>query len=1233
MGNLTVVRNPFDKYNGRVYTPVLEGANLLDLVEKYANDDFEIVVSFNGKIIDDYDRVIRQGDTVSIMAAIKSGGGGGGGGKEILRTVAMIAVIAVSAYVTAGATLTTGSKFLATAGSFGAYAGGAAVAIGGGLLVNALLPPAQPQLGNYENKTDSNTYGWGLSQNQINEGNSCSVLFGKHKIYPQVIGQYKKYYSYKDHINVLMHICDGKIDNVTDVKINDIPIAELGDNATFSFKDGSINQSVSERFGDTISEKNVNYELVEKDDEIIVTTDGNQVERLAVGIVIPNGVFTFSNGNYSEFRARYSIHYRVAGSGGLWNPIVTNDPEDGMEQDFTGKTRDVVKYIYNSSTRRRERTVIQEADTFDTAGFTIYGNSPDTIRVIHEHFANLSPNQYEIRIKRLEKFPDTEGSTARSSKIFAGFIQEIVRDDFQYPGRALFEIGAVAQEKIYGGSPRISCVAHKDNIEVYSGDWGVGTPTLKAGNSPAWACYEMLTHPLFGAGIHPSKINMQDFNDWHDFCVAEGLEVNIYIDQASNMFDAMNKISLLGRGSIIQRGTEFGAIWDDVSPMVHLFTMGNIISESVNMSYLEKTNRANTAEVTFYDETLDYERRTLIAKLDETSALDDERKATIDLQGCINRQQALDYARFVLRSNKHLIRTVTFDAEIDAVPVQPGDVFGFSHDIPLWGQSGRIVSATSNTITLDGPVAVETGKSYNIVVRHDDDSIETQAITNEGTGDYTTLTLDGTWSVQPDRPDLYTFGEVNKETKLFRCTSVQRTQDLQVRVTGLEYRAEVYVNDPTPLPDYEPEGLTDELVGLTVDDNYKILPDGTIQGRIDLNWQGFALYWDVAVFEKNTLYTRPEWNGRVEQSRFAAIGIRPDIEYTVRVISPNGTTIEQDYTPIIDMPETVIGLTAGQIDNFVTLDWQVPTSEIPVYKYEVKRGNDYVGSTEIGLVDETFMSFYEPAAGTYTYWVTPLTESGFIGQPESVTIEVDTPPDFKAIAEFCVDGSGTHTNTYWNGAGVVGPVDLNTTWGEWWDSTPYATWQDFIDAGYGDVYYTPNTGGAVSSGEYEQVFDVGTVIGQATISFQPNRVNISENGSSVDIQYEYSYSQDGITYSDPTNLLTVRAEDFRYVKVKSIYSSDSIELASTRHCITISAKRVQEFGDGTITNATNGLVVNFDFPYYDVEGIQVTPISTSFRSAVYDFTDVPNPTSFTVYLFDENGNKVTGNFVYAVVGI
>ena len=84
----------------------------------------------------------------------------------------------------------------------------------------------------------------------------------------------------------------------------------------------------------------------------------------------------------------------------------------------------------------------------------------------------------------------------------------------------------------------------------------------------------------------------------------------------------------------------------------------------------------------------------------------------------------------------------------------------------------------------------------------------------------------------------------------------------------------------------------------------------------------------------------------------------------------------------------------------------------------------------------------------------------------------------------------------------------------------------------------------------------------------------------------------------------------------------------------LDAKLVNDAGMGYANAAdSGGTSVTFNRAFVDVSAIDVTPSGTTSVSAVYDFTDVPNPTGFKVLLFNSvTGARVSGNFSWSAKG-
>jgi hypothetical protein len=116
---------------------------------------------------------------------------------------------------------------------------------------------------------------------------------------------------------------------------------------------------------------------------------------------------------------------------------------------------------------------------------------------------------------------------------------------------------------------------------------------------------------------------------------------------------------------------------------------------------------------------------------------------------------------------------------------------------------------------------------------------------------------------------------------------------------------------------------------------------------------------------------------------------------------------------------------------------------------------------------------------------------------------------------------------------------------------------------------------------------------------------------------------------------SVFATNFRYVRVQYDFTSAGGDdlLGLTALNIRLDSKLRNDSGNGTaVSTDSGGTVVNFNYPFIDVESLSVTAATTSPVIAVYDFVDAPNPTSFKVLLFNTSGTRVSGAFSWSARG-
>jgi predicted phage tail protein len=1273
MANVVYAPNQFNPNDGRIFTQVCEGTTIGDILKQYEGKGVELEAIINGKRHSNLNYKVQKEDHITIAVKVA---GGGGGSKGILRIVAMIVVLVVSIYAgpLVGGALKAGLGLALTA-TQATMLGTSLIMIAGTLAVNALIKT--PMQGNAviggESLADGNTYGWDPATNQVTEGNVACVLYGKTKITPLIISQYRSYVENKDIINVLFHLTDGETNTVQDIEINNIPIAEVSDITPLHIK-GDIVQSAIADFSDAIYEIPVSQELTDVGSTITIRTNGNAVTKLAVGMVIPGGLYTYAQG-YGELYTGYSIEYKRVGYG-VWD-LFTGSTDThvrnvyGSYQKESGRYyNSEVKYytansagdtdpnksyqMYNSFVSAQAAdpngTVFPEyvwvEDWHDvtevrTEGYGFYhsAKTPDTLKFRHVMDVQIA-GQYDVRITRLVAFPLISGQTSYANRLGVTFIQEITEGIFTYPYTSMLAVQSIATDKVYGGSPRIDLVCDRGNLRHYSGAYGVGSPTLRPSNNPAWACWDLLTNPVYGCGLSPTKLILSEFTAWANFCISKGIECNAYFDQQMTAFEALGIISTLGYGTIMPRGTNIGCMYEDVSQMVYTFGMGNIIQGSFNMYYVEKQNRANVIELNYFDKDINYDRRILVVRNGETENENDV-TAPISLVGCTDREQARKYANRLVRSNMYNLRICEFDADIDAIHCQIGDVIGVSHDVPQYGYSGRTKISTNNTIDLGLKIFLEAAKTYSILVRHDNDVLESKNIASPLVdGDYQVLTLaTGTWTTNPEFMSTWNLATVATGIKKFRIVSISKSQDFVAKIKALEYREEI-LEDGDTIPDFESDTLLESVVGLTAYVNFVKGSDGAIRATINADWRGVSTEWRVNV-SRSDGYTKPEWNTYVTRSDFTVENIIPRAtdKYRIRVTGLDGDTAEVEVDMIIDPPVQLTGIEVNIIDQFVNVKWTPPFSEAPIKKYDIYRGLDFLNASLVGSSNSNFFSFMEPNLGKNNYWLVAVNEFDGRSIPTAFEATIEGNPNFELQNSFNLLGTGTGDDFYVDGDTILGPIGVTiTTWEESvMDLYPvdFATkTMDDLIADYGYTTIIDMLGSTSDGlGSYSEVIDLAVTYPKAEFRLAVEKIKGTMGYGVADADTTFKVSNDGITFYSDVGALNQIGLGVRYVMVNISFLGDGNTAIWIRPRIDVATKTIQQTGKLTISDANAGLTVPLTVGFVDVNGINVTPKATGPRYAVYDFDDVPNPTDFTVWLFDENGTKVTGTFNYIVTGI
>ena len=592
-------------------------------------------------------------------------------------------------------------------------------------------------------------------------------------------------------LNMLFALADHEITSVSDVTFNDVDSSNFS-GVSIKNRNGGLNQLPLPGFESLVTQTAQSIELTPDvgNNQATFQTSGNGVTGIGVGFYL-QACFTVSpKGELIAATHSWLLEYKKTTDGSY----------------STWGTKSVTRASRNP--------------------FHLYWE------LLH-----LEPAQYDIRVTHTAAPPDETNASTRSS--FVEYTAEITEDRFTYPGASVLGVQALATSDLNTSQPTVKCVVSRGFIRL---PWGnVGD------RNPAWQCYDIMINTEYGRMMSAEGIIDAEFHDWAAFCEENSLYCDVYHDTKTTEEDALVISETIGRGRLVRRNGKVGVVIDRITAATKIFNMGDVVEDSLEVEYIPDEDLANIIQVTYWDGDNGYVKKTEQISVPGYDPNNDPTNiSAITLIGCTDRTLAHKHATYLLNGNLLQGMRIKFAAAVDSIGVELGDVFGFSFDAMEWGESGRIVSSTSSSATLDRQVTLLAGVSYKIVVQHQDtDVIEEQDLAAVGE-DVTsaTVNLSGTWDNNPAQDAVVSVGTAADIYKEFRVTNIDRSfDDMHREVHGLLYDEGVYDDDVT-LPD-EPSEKTHNWVYDLQATQLSSDPAGNRRIGVALTWMGEAIQWSV----------------------------------------------------------------------------------------------------------------------------------------------------------------------------------------------------------------------------------------------------------------------------------------------------------------------------------------------------------------------------------------------------
>jgi Putative phage tail protein len=507
--------NPFDPQVRRSEVALVPGQPLALYLP---NPEAPVLTFLDGKLVPADVRsslVPHAGQQLVIAADL--GGGGGGGGKGILRMVALLAVMAIAIF--AGPIIGVFGYAFISAGW--AAAASAAIAIGGSLIVNALLPP--PSM----NRSQSQNYGWGGAQMTAQQGLPVPIQGGMMRRGFNVIASYTTTTLTQQWLNILLDGGWGPARSMTQILINGNPLSDYPGVWTDS-RLGHNEQAPLDHFHDVVNSYPQNERLRSADGGFTVIGTRTDTQAAEFEFSFPKGLWAGPNsdGSYDIWTVHLQVSTRLLGAVD-WTSILRPRTTAGLPVNLANQapywiavttqwspnasnTAYVLAVSYGERDHRVGQVyrVTEAVPTYDPSGnptgthnITLTGSwqiNPlgpgsgsavqagvnyvvitdystvthtvswnkttacwDTVRI-----DNLPSGQYEYKVEKLgaSQHPgdairtDTEDTQRRGEETWFTALREITYDTLAYPNKVLLAVRALATDKLSGSSLNITAV-------------------------------------------------------------------------------------------------------------------------------------------------------------------------------------------------------------------------------------------------------------------------------------------------------------------------------------------------------------------------------------------------------------------------------------------------------------------------------------------------------------------------------------------------------------------------------------------------------------------------------------------------------------------------------------------------------------------------------------------------------------------------------------------------------
>lgn len=623
---------------------------------------------------------------------------------------------------------------------------------------------------------------------------------------------------------------------------------------------------------------------------------------------------------------------------------------------------------------------------------------------------------YKVRVLRLSADSNDQ---YLFNDTWVDSIGEIVDTPMNYPNSVL--VGLKVNSEQFGSSmPSRSYLIrglkirvpsnYDENTNTYNGVWD-GTFKLLSSSNPAWILFDLLTNARYGLGkfVSESMIDLGQLYQIGRYCDEEvddgfgGKEkrfaINTQITSRQDAYRLIQDIAGAFRGMVFWAGGMVNIMQDSPSDPVMLFTNANVKDGLFTYKGSARKDRPSVALISYNNKQDGYKQNVEYVEDQEAMARYGERKTEAVAFGCTSRGQAHRVGLWLLYTARMESDMITFTAGLDASFLMPGETVLIQNKYRAGKRnSGRIVSFTKNSITLDAPVSLKKSGSFIRIINQEGKIVERDI--NE-TGDNITKVTFKTALATADQPvanGVWTITEPDLVPMRARVVAIAQGETPgSFDITVVQNNASKYqaIDNGAALV---PENTTvldptySKPSNLVISEGTYLSSPGNLSVKLMLAWEGKSPeYW--VSWRRSDEGNVSNWQSvRATEEQYEIVNVAENGRYDFQLYSVSfGGKKSEIITAVYQVKGTMTppgaptSLTAVGDYRNVVLNWVNPDSvdlaQINVY---ASKTNKLDTATLIAQAATT--TFTHAGLGdneTWYYWIRAVNKRGMVGQPNS----------------------------------------------------------------------------------------------------------------------------------------------------------------------------------------------------------------------------------------------------------